>query len=71
MTELLELAIVKLKNLPDAQQDEVAMMILKQIEPKNRLSFLWQKVDELGVYENKPTMTEITEMVKRIRQSHY
>jgi hypothetical protein len=69
MTELLERAIAQLKKLPDAQQDEVAMMILKQIEPKDRLSSLWQKIDELGTDENEPTMAEITAMVKEVRHS--
>ena len=77
MTELLERAIAlralaqpiaQLKNLPDAQQDEVAKMIFKQIGGKDRLSSLWQKVEELGRDENEPTMAEITAMVKEVRQ---
>ena len=68
MTELLERAIAQLKNLPDAQQDEVAKMIFKQIGDKDRLSSLWQKVEELGRDENEPTMAEITAMVKEVRQ---
>ena len=39
------------------------------VKPKDRLSSLWQKVDELGVDENKPTMAEITAMVKEVRHS--
>ncbi|MDJ0575009.1 MAG: hypothetical protein QNJ65_07560 [Xenococcaceae cyanobacterium MO_234.B1] len=66
MTELLERAIAKLKQLPDSQQDEIAMMILKKIEPKDRLSSLWQKIDELGTDEDEPTMAEITAMVKEL-----
>lgn len=69
MTELLERAIAELKKLPDKQQNEVAMMILKQIQPQNRLSSLWQKVDKLGTDEEQPTMTEITAMVKEVRHS--
>ena len=44
-------------------------MILKQIGGKDRLSSLWQKVEELGRDENEPTMAEITAMVKEVRQS--
>ncbi len=69
MTELLEHAIAKLKQLPDSQQDEIAMMILKKVEPKDRLSSLWQKIDQLGADEDEPTMTEITAMVKEVRHS--
>ena len=84
MTELLERAIAELKKLPDKQQNEVAMMILKQIQhgqhklprfprqtypPQNRLSSLWQKVDKLGTDEDEPTMAEITAMVKEVRHS--
>ena len=69
MTELLEKAIAELKKLPDKQQNEVAMMILKQIQPQNKLSSLWQKMDKLGKDENEPTMAEITTMVKEIRHS--
>ncbi len=81
MTELLEKAIAELKKLSDRQQDEVARMILKQIQheqpskprqtcpPQDKLSSLWQKVDELGIDENEPTMAEITAMVKEVRQS--
>ena len=67
MTELLKLAIAELKKLPDKQQDEVARMILKQIQPQNKLSTLWQKIDELGTDEDEPTMAEITAMVKEVR----
>ncbi len=85
MTELLERVIAELKQLPKDQQDQVAMMILKKIqvegwlnssttmnqivEPKDRLSSLWQKIDELSVDENEPTMTEITAIVKEVRHS--
>ena len=48
MTELLENAIKQLKQLPDSQQDEIATMILKQIKSKDKLSSLWQKIDNLG-----------------------
>ncbi|MBE9167317.1 hypothetical protein IQ238_07180 [Pleurocapsales cyanobacterium LEGE 06147] len=44
-------------------------MILKQIQPQDRLSSLWQKVDKLGTDENELTMAEITAMVKEVRQS--
>jgi hypothetical protein len=70
MTELLENAIAQLKQLPDSQQDEIATMILKQIESKDKLSSLWQKIDYLGVDEDEPTITEITTMVKGVRQSN-
>jgi phage-related protein len=53
MTELLDKAISELKKLPDTQQNEVAMMILKQILPQ----------------ENEPTMAEITAIVKEVRHS--
>ena len=86
MTELLERAIAELKQLPKAQQDRVAMMILQKIKvegwlnssttmnqsvkPKDKLSSLWQKIDELGTDKNEPTMAEITAMVKEVRSSH-
>jgi hypothetical protein len=70
MTELLENAIAQLKQLPDSQQDEIARMILKQIESKDKLSSLWQKIDDLGVDVDEPTLTEITAMVKEVRQSN-
>ena len=71
MTELLEQAIAELKKLTDTQQNEVAMMILKQIQlhPQDKLSSLWQRVDELGIDEEQPTMEEITTMVKEVRHS--
>jgi hypothetical protein len=47
------------------------MMILKQIQshPQDKLSSLWQRVDELGIDEEQPTMEEITTMVKEVRHS--
>jgi hypothetical protein len=71
MTELLEQAIAELKKLTDTQQNEVAMMIFKQIQPhaQDKLSSLWQKVNELGTDEGQPTMEEITKMVKEVRHS--
>ena len=69
MTELLENAIAQIKKLSDSEQDEIASMILKKIKSKDKLSPLWQKIDELGVDEDEPTMTEITAMVKEVRQS--
>jgi hypothetical protein len=69
MTELLKQAIAELKKLPNAQQDNVAKMILEQIQPQDKLSSLWQKVDELGMDKNELTMAEITAMVKEVRQS--
>ena len=32
MTELLEIAIAKVKNLPDSEQDTIAAIILEQLE---------------------------------------
>ncbi len=69
MTELLDKAIAELKKLPDTQQNEVAMMIFKQIQPQDKLSYLWQKVDKLGTDEEQPTRSEITTMVKQVRHS--
>jgi hypothetical protein len=71
MTELLEQAIAELKKLTDTQQNEVAIMILKQIQPppQDKLSSLWQRVDELGIDEEQPTMSEITTIVKKVRHS--
>ena len=69
MTKLLKCGIAEFKKLPDSQQDEIAMMILKQVEPKDRLSSLWQKIDQLGVDENESTMAEITAMVKEVRHN--
>ena len=71
MTELLELVIAELKKLPDGKQNEVAIMIFKQIQPRaqDKLSSLWQKVDELGADEEQPTMSEIITMVKQVRHS--
>ncbi|MCC5658606.1 hypothetical protein LC608_16740 [Nostoc sp. XA010] len=36
MTELLEQAIAKLKNLPDNEQDAIAAMILAELEDERR-----------------------------------
>lgn len=69
MSELLELAIAELKKLPDTQQNEVALMIFQQIRSSDKLSSLWQKIDELDTDEEQPTMEEITTMVKEVRQS--
>lgn len=46
-------------------------MILKQIQPQaqDKLSSLWQRVDELGMDEEQPTMSEISTMVKKVRHS--
>ena len=72
MTELLEKAIAELKKLTDTQQNEVATMIFKQIQPhsQDKLSSLWQKVDELGMDKEQPTMEEITTMVKEVRHTN-
>lgn len=70
MTELLKKAIAELKKLPDSQQDEVAMMSLERIKPKESSS-LWQNLDELGSDENELTMAEITAMVKEVRHSQH
>lgn len=69
MTELLYYAISELEKLPDTQKDEVAIMILKRVQPKDKLFSLWQKVDELGKDENQLAMAEITAIVKEVRQS--
>lgn len=69
MTELLDKAIAELKKLPDTQQNQVAMMIFNQIQPPDKLSSLWQKIDELGTDKEQPTMEEITTMVKEVRRS--
>ena len=69
MTELLDRAIAELKKLPDTQQNQVAMMIFNQIQPPDKLSSLWQKIDELGTDKEQPTMEEITTMVKEVRRS--
>jgi|GEM_PF-6002239 len=71
MTELLEKAIAELKKLTDTQQNEVATMILKQIQPhsQDKLSSLWQKVDELGIDEEQPTLPEIITVTKEVRHS--
>ena len=47
------------------------MMIFKQIQPhaQDKLSSLWQKVDEFGVDKEQHTRSEITIMVKQIRRS--
>ena len=65
------LRYAELKKLPDGQQNEVAMMIFKQIQPhaRDKLSSLWQKVDELGTDEEQPTIEEITTIVKQVRHS--
>lgn len=39
MTELLEQAIAKLKTLPASEQDEIAVMILEELEDEIR----WEK----------------------------
>ena len=64
-------AIAELKKLPDGKQNEVAMLIFKQIQPRaqDKLSSLWQKVDELDMDEEQPTRSEITTMVKEVRHS--
>lgn len=69
MTELLDKAIAELKKLTDTQQNQVAMMIFNQIQPPDKLSSLWQKIDELGTDKEQPTMEEITTMVKEVRRS--
>jgi hypothetical protein len=67
MTDLLEKAIAKVKQLPESEQDEVAKMILERLQPKDKLTSLWQKIDELGEDEEEPSMEEITAMVKDVR----
>lgn len=44
-------------------------MIFEQIQPEDRLSSLWQKVDELVTDKEQPSMEEITIMVKEVRHS--
>ncbi len=40
MTELLEQALAKIKNLPDNEQDAIATIILEELEDKMK----WEKV---------------------------
>jgi hypothetical protein len=39
MTDLLEQAIAKVKQLPDSEQDNIAQIILKELETKKWLIF--------------------------------
>jgi len=67
MTELLEQAIAKVKQLSESEQNEVAKMILQKIDSEKKLTSLWDKIDELGEDPEKLSMNEITEMVKKVR----
>lgn len=67
MTDLLEEAITKVKQLPQAEQDEYAKMILEKLESKSKLTRLWEKVDELGEDCQEVSIEEITAMVKEVR----
>jgi hypothetical protein len=67
MTELLEQAIAKVKQLSESEQNEVAKMILQKIDSEKRLTSLWDKMDELGEDTEKLSMNEITEMIKKVR----
>lgn len=67
MTNLLEQAITQVKQLPDAEQDEIAKMILEKIKAKDKLTLLWDKIDQLGEDFEQPSMEEITAMVKEVR----
>jgi hypothetical protein len=67
MTELLEQAIAKVKQLSESEQNEVAKMILQKIDSEKKLTSLWDKIDELGEDPEKLSMNEITEMVKKDR----
>jgi hypothetical protein len=67
MTELLEQAIIKVKQLSESEQDEVARMILQKIESPDKLTSLWQKIEQLGEDPQQPSMDEITAMVKEVR----
>ncbi len=46
MTELLTEAFVKLQQLPDTRQNEIARLILDQIEPEDFWSELTEIVEE-------------------------
>ena len=46
MTELLAEAIAKVQQLPDARQDEIAQIILQQIEPRDFWSELNQIIED-------------------------
>lgn len=67
MTELLEQAIAKVKQLSESEQNEVAKMILQKIDSEKKLTSLWNKIDELGEDPEKLSMNEITEMVRKVR----
>jgi hypothetical protein len=69
MTNLLEQAISQVKQLPDAEQDEIARMILEKIQAKDKLTLLWDKIDQLGEDSEQPSMEEITAMVKEAKQN--
>ena len=43
MTELLAETIAKVQKLPDARQDEIAQIILKQIEPRD----FWSEFNQI------------------------
>lgn len=67
MTDLLEKAIAQVKQLSEAEQNEVAKMILEKLESKNKLTEVFEKIDELGEDPSQPSMKEITSMVKQVR----
>ncbi len=67
MTDLLEKAIAQIKQLPEAEQNEVAKMIFEKLESKNKLTKVFEKIDELGEDSEQPSMGEITSMVKQVR----
>ncbi|ACB54412.1 unknown [Crocosphaera subtropica ATCC 51142] len=69
MTDLLEKAIAQVKQLPEAEQNEVAKMILEKLKSKDKLTKLFEKIDELGEDPSQPSMEKITSMVKEVRHS--
>ena len=67
MTELLEIAIAKIKNLSDCEQNNIAAMILEEIEDDKKLQNIQQsnnlaeliqkRFADIGVIDNLPIVS--------------
>jgi hypothetical protein len=67
MTELLEIAIAKVKSLPENEQDTIAAMILEELEDENKLKdnrqsknlaeSIQKRFAQLGGVDNLPAVS--------------
>ena len=47
MTKLLDEAIAQVRQLPESEQNQIAAMLIKQIESKSKEDVFWDEFDQI------------------------